>query len=154
MGVRTHDYRRYGTANLCAAVNLASGHVIADLTPWHRAAELIKFLRLIAREVPEGLQVHVVADNSCTHKTPVVKRWLLGHPRFVLHFTPTYSSWLNLVERWFGELRSKWIRRGTHRSVKELVASIRAWIATWNDDPRPYVWRRTADEILESLAAY
>ena len=151
---RTHDYRRFGTTNLYAALNLASGQVIADLTPRHRAREFIRFLRLIDREVPEGLEVHVVIDNSSTHKTPTVKRWLLAHPRFVLHFTPTYSSWLNLVERWFGELTSKWLTRGTHRSVKELVASIRTWIATWNDDPRPYVWHKTADEILESLAGY
>jgi len=151
---RTHDYRRFGTTNLYAALNLASGKVICDLTPRHRAAEFIRFLKLIDREVPDGLAVHVVVDNSSTHKTPTVKRWLLSHPRFVLHFTPTYSSWLNLVERWFGELTSKWIRRGTHRSVKELVASIRTWIATWNDNPRPYVWHKTADQILESLATY
>jgi transposase len=151
---RTHDYRRFGTTNLYAALNLASGQVIAELTPRHRALEFIKFLRLIDREVPADLGVHVVIDNSSTHKTPAVRRWLLAHPRFVLHFTPTYSSWLNLVERWFGELTTKWLTRGTHRSVKELVASIRTWIATWNDDPRPYVWHKTADEILETLAAY
>jgi transposase len=151
---RTHDYRRFCTTNLYAALNLASGQVIADLTPRHRAAEFIRFLRPIGREVPADLGIHVVIDNSSTHKTPAVRRWLLAHPRFVLHFTPTYSSWLNLVERWFGELTSKWIRRGTHRSIKELVASIRTWIATWNDDPRPYVWHKTADEILGSLASY
>jgi transposase len=151
---RTHDYRRFGVTNLYAALNLASGHVIADLTPRHRAAEFIRFLRLIDRQVPGGLEVHMVIDNSSTHKTPTVKRWLLAHPRFVLHFTPTYSSWLNLVERWFGELTTKWLARGTHRSVKELVASICTWIATWNDDPRPYVWHKTADEILEALAGY
>lgn len=151
---RTHDYRRFGTTNLYAALNLASGQVIAELTPRHRALEFIKFLRLIDREVPLDLGVHVVIDNSSTHKTPAVRRWLLAHPRFVLHFTPTYSSWLNLVERWFGELTTKWLTRGTHRSVKELIASIRTWIATWNEDPRPYVWHKTADEILETLAAY
>jgi transposase len=151
---RTHDYRRYGTTNLYAALNLASGRVIADLSPRQRAAEFIAFLRLIDREVPAELEVHVVIDNSSTHKTPAVKRWLVAHPRFVVHFTPTYSTWLNLVERWFGELTSKWLQRGTHRSVKELVASIRTWIAAWNDDPRPYVWHKTTDEILENLAAY
>jgi len=151
---QTHDYRRFGTTNLYAALNLASGQVIADLTPRHRAAEFIKFLRTIDREVPADLAVHVVVDNSSTHKTPAVKNWLLAHPRFVFHFTPTYSSWLNLVERWFGELTTKWLIRGTHRSVKELVASIRTWIATWNEDPRPYVWHKTADQILETLAAY
>jgi transposase len=151
---RTHDYRRYGTTNLYAALNMASGKVISELTPRHRTAEFIKFLKLIDREVPQDLEVHVVIDNSSTHKTPAVKRWLLSHPRFVLHFTPTYSSWLNLVERWFAELTTKWLQRGTHRSVKELVASIRTWIANWNDDPRPYVWHKTAEEILDALAAY
>jgi len=151
---QTHDYRRFGTTNLYAALNLASGQVIADLTPRHRALEFIKFLRLIDREVPKELEVHVVVDNSSTHKTPTVKRWLLAHPRFVFHFTPTYSSWMNLVERWFGELTTKWIRRGTHRSVKELIASIRTWIAYWNEHPRPYVWHKTADQILEGLADY
>lgn len=151
---RSHDYRRFGTTNLYAALNLASGQVIADLAPQHRAAEFIKFLRTIDREVPAGLAVHVVVDNSSTHKTPAVKRWLLAHPCFTLHFTPTYSSWLNLVERWFAELTSKWLTRGTHRSVKELVASIRTWIATWNENPRPYVWHKSADQILETLAAY
>ncbi len=134
---RTHDYRRYGTTNLYAALDLASGQVIADLSPRHRAEEFIKFLRLIDRDVPPDLGIHVVVDNSSTHKTPAVHRWLLAHPRFRVHFTPTYSSWLNLVERWFGELTTKWLKRGTHRSVKELVDSIRTWIATWNDDPKP-----------------
>jgi len=96
--------------------------------------------------------VNVVVDNSSTHKTPAVKNWLLVHPRFVFHFTPTYSSWMNLVERWFGELPTKWIRRGTHRSVKELIASIRTWIESWNENPRPYVRHKTADQILEGPA--
>ncbi len=151
---QTHDYRRFGVTNLYAALNLASGQVIANLTPRHRTQEFIKFLRLIDREVPKELEVHVVVDNSSTHKTPAVKRWLLAHPRFVFHFTPTYSSWMNLVERWFGELTTKWIRRGTHRSVKELIASIRTWIASWNEHPRPYVWHKTADQILDGLASY
>lgn len=151
---QTHDYRRFGVTNLYAALNLASGQVIANLTPRHRTQEFIKFLRLIDREVPKELEVHVVVDNSSTHKTPAVKRWLLAHPRFVFHFTPTYSSWMNLVERWFGELTTKWIRRGTHRSVKELIASIRTWIASWNENPRPYVWHKTADQILDGLASY
>ena len=151
---RTHDYRRNGTTNLYAALNVASGQVITDLAPRHRAVEFIKFLNLINRSVPEHLDVHVVVDNSSTHKTPAVRRWLVRHPRFTLHFTPTYSSWLNLVERWFSELTTKWLRRGTHRSVKELVAAIRTWITNWNDDPKPFVWHKTADEILDSLAAY
>jgi transposase len=151
---RTHDYVRNGTTNLYAALNLASGQVIASLTQRHRAEEFRRFLNVIDKSVPDHLDVHVVLDNSSTHKTPAIQRWLLRHPRFTLHFTPTYSSWLNLVERWFAELTTKWIKRGTHRSVRDLVASIRTWIATWNDNPRPFVWHKTADEILDSLASY
>jgi transposase len=151
---RTHDYVRYGTTNLYAALDVASGQVISDMTPRHRAEEFRRFLNLIDVSVPAHLQVHVVLDNSSTHKTPAIQRWLLRHPRFTLHFTPTYSSWLNLVERWFAELTTKWIKRNAHRSVKDLVASIRTWITNWNDDPKPYVWHKTADEILESLANY
>jgi transposase len=151
---RTHDYVRNGTTNLYAALNVASGQVIADMTPRHRAEEFRRFLNLIDKNVPADLAVHVVLDNSSTHKTPSIQRWLLRHPRFTLHFTPTYSSWLNLVERWFAELTTKWIKRGTHRSVRELVASIRTWITGWNDDPKPFVWHKSADEILETLAGY
>ncbi len=151
---RTHDYRRYGTTNLYAALDVASGNVIADLTARHRAAEFRRFLNLIDKAVPAGLDVHVVVDNSSTHKTAAIQRWLLRHPRFSFHFTPSYASWLNLVERWFAELTSKWLRRGTHRSVNELVASIRTWITNWNDDPKPFVWHKTADEILDNLATY
>ncbi|HWC10886.1 MAG TPA: IS630 family transposase [Acidimicrobiales bacterium] len=151
---RTHDYVRNGTTNLYAALNVASGKVIATMTPRHRAEEFRRFLNLIDKSVPADLHVHVVLDNSSTHKTPSIQRWLLRHPRFSLHFTPTYSSWLNLVERWFAELTTKWIKRGTHRSVRDLVASIRTWITGWNDDPRPFVWHKSADEILDSLASY
>ena len=151
---RTHDYKRSGTTNLYAALDVASGQVIADLTPRQRAEEFRRFLNLIDKSVPAHLDVHLIVDNSSTHKTPSIQRWLVRHPRFTLHFTPTYSSWLNLVERWFAELTTKWLRRGTHRSVRELVASIRTWIANWNDDPRPFVWHKTADEILASLGAY
>ena len=151
---RTHDYKRNGTTNLYAALDVASGKVIADLSGRHRAEEFRRFLNLIDKAVPDHLSVHVVVDNSSTHKAPTIQRWLVRHPRFTLHFTPTYSSWLNLVERWFAELTNKWLRRGTHRSVKELTASIRTWITTWNDDPKPFVWHKTADEILDSLAAY
>ncbi len=150
----THDYRRHGTTNLYAALDVASGCVISDLTPRHRAEDFRRFLALIDRSVPADLDVHVIVDNSSTHKTPSIHRWLVRHPRFTFHFTPTYSSWLNLVERWFAELTERWLRRGTHRSTRELVASIRTWITGWNDDPRPFVWHKTADEILESLAAY
>lgn len=151
---RTHDYRRYGTTNLYAALDVASGNVIADLTPRHRAEEFRRFLNLIDHTVPAELDVHVIVDNSSTHKTPSIQRWLVRHPRFTMHFTPTYSSWLNLVERWFAELTDKWLRRGTHRSTRELVASIRTWIERWNDNPKPFVWHKTADEILTNLANY
>jgi len=151
---RTHDYRRHGTTNLYAALDVASGHVIADMTPRHRAEEFRRFLNLIDHHVPADLAVHVIVDNNATHKTPAIQRWLLRHPRFSLHFTPTYSSWLNLVERWFAELTNRWLRRGTHRSTQELVASIRTWITNWNDDPKPFTWHKTADEILDNLANY
>ena len=151
---RTHDYRRHGTTNLYAALDVASGHVITDMTPRHRAEEFRRFLNLIDHSVPADLDVHVIVDNNATHKTPAIQRWLLRHPRFTLHFTPTYSSWLNLVERWFAELTDRWLRRGTHRSTRELVASIRTWITNWNDEPKPFVWHKTADEILDNLANY
>ena len=151
---RSHDYKRNGTTNLYAALDVASGKVIANLTARHRAEEFRRFLNLIDKTVPAHLDVHLVVDNSSTHKAPIIRRWLVRHPRFTLHFTPTYSSWLNLVERWFAELTTKWLRRGTHRSVKELTESIRTWIANWNDDPKPFVWHKTADDILDSLAAY
>jgi len=150
----THDYRRHGTTNLYAALDVASGLVISDLTQRHRAEEFRRFLNLIDKSVPASLDVHVIVDNSSTHKTPAIQRWLVRHPRFVFHFTPTYSSWLNLVERWFAELTERWLRRGSHRSTKELVASIRSWIEDWNENPRPFVWHKSADEILQSLAAY
>jgi transposase len=150
----SHDYVRNGTTNLYAALNVASGKVLGEMTPRHRAEEFRRFLNLIDKSVPAHLQVHVVLDNSSTHKTPAIQRWLVRHPRFTFHFTPTYSSWLNLVERWFAELTTKWIKRSSHRSVRELVASIRTWITNWNDEPKPFVWHKTADEILDSLAAY
>ena len=150
----THDYRRHGTTNLYAALDVASGWVISDLTARHRAEDFRRFLNLVDRSVPQGLDVHVIVDNSSAHKTPAIQRWCVRHPRFVFHFTPTYSSWLNLVERWFAELTERWLRRGSHRSTKELVASIRTWIAGWNDDPKPFIWHKSADESLETLAAY
>jgi transposase len=150
----THDYVRNGTTNLYAALDVASGQVISEMTQRHRAEEFRRFLNTINTNVPEHLEIHVVLDNSSTHKTPAIRRWLVRHPRFHVHFTPTYSSWLNLVERWFAELTTKWIKRGTHRSVRDLTASIRTWINTWNEDPKPYVWHKTADEILDNLANY
>jgi transposase len=150
----THDYKRHGTSSLYAALELTSGKVIGALHGRHRAIEFKKFLQTIDREVPAQLDVHLVLDNSSTHKTPQINRWLAAHPRFHLHFTPTSSSWLNLVERWFAELTNKLLRRGAHRSVRQLNADIRAWIETWNEDPRPFVWTKTAEQILESIARY
>src|SRR5437667_1575051 len=151
---QSHDYLRNGTTNLYAALDIASGQLLAEMTPRHRAEEFRRFLNLIDKTVPAHLDVHVVVDNSSTHKTPSIQRWLLRHPRFTLHFTPTYSSWLNLVEGWFAELTTKWIKRSAHRSVRDLVASLHTWITNWNEDPKPYLWHKTADEILNSLASY
>jgi len=150
----THDYKRSGTSSLYAALDITTGQVIGSLHARHRAIEFKKFLQSIDREIPAELDVHVILDNSSTHKTPAIKKWLLAHPRFVLHFTPTSSSWLNLVERWFAELTNKKLRRGAHRSVRELNTDIRAWIADWNENPRPYVWAKTAEQILDSISRY
>ncbi len=150
----THDYKRAGTSSLYAALDITTGQVIGSLHARHRAIEFKKFLQTLDKEVPAELDVHVILDNSSTHKTPAIHRWLASHPRFVLHFTPTSSSWLNLVERWFSELTSKKLRRGAHRSVHQLNTDIRAWIADWNENPRPYVWTKTADHILDSIARY
>src|SRR3954471_10865165 len=150
----THDYKRAGTSSLYAALDITTGQVIGALHQRHRAIEFKQFLATIDREVPDELAVHLVLDNSSTHKTPAIQRWLAAHPRFVVHFTPTSSSWLNLVERWFAELTTKKLRRGAHRSVAALNADIRAWIDTWNDNPRPFVWTKTADQILDSFARY
>jgi transposase len=150
----THDYKRHGTSSLYAALDLSTGKVLGALHQRHRAIEFKQFLATIDREVPSDLAVHIVLDNSSTHKTPAIKKWLLAHPRFELHFTPTSSSWLNLVERWFAELTTKLLKRGTHRSVAALNKDIRAWMKTWNDDPRPYVWTKTADQILDSIRRY
>jgi transposase len=150
----THDYKRHGTSSLYAALDVSSGQVIGSLHSRHRAIEFKKFLQRIDAEVPAGLEVHVILDNSSTHKTPAIQKWLTTHPRFILHFTPTSSSWLNLVERWFAELTNKKLRRGAHRSVGQLNADIRAWIQTWNHNPKPFVWTKTADQILESISRY
>jgi transposase len=145
---------RHGTTSLFAALDMATGKVIGSLHHRHRAAEFKKFLAVIDAEVPADLQVHLILDNYATHKTPEIQRWLLRHPRFQLHFTPTSGSWLNMVERWFAELTTKRIKRGSHTSVRALEKDIRDWTATWNENPRPYVWHKTADQILESLARY
>jgi transposase len=150
----THDYKRSGTSSLYAALDIGSGQLIGSLHARHRAVEFKKFLRRLDREVPAELEVHLILDNASTHKTPAIKKWLAAHPRFVLHFTPTSASRLNLVERWFAELTTKKLRRGTHRSVRQLNADIRDWIETWNHNPRPFVRTKTADEILDSTARY
>ncbi|MFD3686193.1 IS630 family transposase, partial [Nocardiopsis sp. NPDC058631] len=150
----THDYVRAGTTTLFAALDTASGRVIGSLHRRHRAEEFRKFLNKIDLQVPSDLEVHLICDNYATHKTPAIKRWLLAHPRFHMHFTPTSASWLNLVERWFAELTAKRLRRGVHKSVQALEKDIRSWVRGWNEDPRPFVWHKTAEEILESLAAY
>jgi transposase len=150
----THDYKRHGTSSLYAALELTTGKVIGQLHNRHRAIEFHKFLQTIDQQVPKHLDVHLVLDNSSTHKTPKIRRWLAAHPRFHLHFTPTSSSWLNLVERWFAELTNKRLKRSAHRSVRALNADIRAWIENWNENPRPYVWTKPTERILESLAKY
>jgi transposase len=151
---RSHDYVRHGTISLFAALDMASGKVLGSLHRRHRAKEFKAFLCQIDEEVPAHLDVHLILDNYGTHKTPDIQRWLLRHPRFHLHFTPTSGSWLNMVERWFGELSTKKIKRGSHLSVPALARDIREWIATWNENPRPYVWVKTADQILAALARY
>ena len=151
---RTHDYARHGITSLFAAFNTADGTVIGELHRQHRAAEFKKFLTTIDQTVPPGLDVHLICDNYGTHKTPAIKAWLGRHPRFHMHFTPTGSSWINQVERWFGYLTDQKIRRGAHKSVQALETDIRDWIADWNTHPKPFLWTKTAEEILESLARY
>src|SRR6516162_1528202 len=149
---RTHDYARHGITSLFAAFNTADGTVIGELHRQHRAAEFKKFLATIDQTVPPELDIHLICDNYGTHKTPAIKAWLARHPRFHMHFTPTGASWINQVERWFGYLTDQKIRRGAHKSVQALEKDIRDWIADWNTHPRPFIWTKTAEEILESLA--
>src|SRR3989441_1361093 len=137
---RTYDYKRHGTTSLFAALDVATGKIIGELHRRHRSTEFRKFLDRIEAEVPADLEVHLILDNYGTHKTPLIHRWLLRHPRFHLHFTPTYSSWINQVERWFAELTDKQIRRGSHRSTRALEDAIRLFLATHNADPKPFVW--------------
>jgi Putative ATPase subunit of terminase (gpP-like)./Integrase core domain. len=150
----THDYVRNGTCDLFAALNIATGTVITDIRSRHTSTDFIAFLNKVNRNVPTELDVHVVLDNLSAHKTPKVQRWLLRHRRFHFHFTPTYGSWMNLVERWFSALTTKKLQRSAHRSVKALAADIEAWAANWNENPTPFVWHKTADEILQRLAGY
>ena len=151
---RTHDYVRHGITSLFAAFNIADGSVIGELHRQHRATEFKKFLITIDKTVPAELDIHLICDNYGTHKTPAIRAWLARHPRFHMHFTPTGSSWINQVERWFGYLTDQLIRRGVHKSVQALEDDIRAWMDRWNADPKPFVWTKTAEEILESLAKY
>jgi transposase len=149
---RSHDYRRHGTTTLFAALDVQTGKVIGECRPRHRSQEFRGFLKHIEAAVPAELDIHVILDNYGTHKTPAVRRWVAQHPRFHVHFTPTYSSWLNLVERWFGLLTDRQIRRGVFRSTRELEQTIERYLAQSNDDPKPFVWTKTADEILQALA--
>jgi transposase len=151
---RTHDYSRHGTTTLFAALNIATGKVIGELHRRHRATEFLEFLRTIEAAVPATLDVHLVLDNYGTHKTPSVKRWLARHRRFQVHFTPTSASWLNQVERWFAQLTEKQIRRGTHRSTVELEQAIRSYLNVHNRDPKPFVWTKTPDQILEAIKRF
>jgi transposase len=151
---RTHDYRRHGTTSLYAALNVKNGKVLGQTFSRQRAREFRHFLRQIDTAVPAALAVHVILDNASAHKSAAIRRWLVRHPRFHFHFTPTYASWLNLIERWFAALTTKQLRRGVHRSVRELVAAIREFIAVHNETGKPYVWVKTADEILASIARF
>ena len=148
---RTHDYVRHGTTSLFAAFNTTDGTVISSLHRRHRAIEFKRFLTKIDTEVPDGLQVHLVCDNYATHKSPTINKWLEAHLRFHMHFTPTYSSWINQVERFFAYDTADLLQRSDHRSVHALEADIRKWVKNWNENPKPFIWTKTAEQILESL---
>jgi transposase len=150
-GTMTHDYKRNGTTTLFAALDVLTGVLIGQCLPRHRNGEFLKFLRRIDREVPKALQIHLILDDYATHKHPNVTAWLAKHPRFHLHFTPTSSSWLNLVERWFREITEKAIRRGVFPSVPDLIAAIEDYLKANNENPKPFVWTATADAILEKV---
>lgn len=151
---RTHDYMRHGTTTLFAALDIATGEVIGELHRRHRSTEFLQFLRTIDANVPPDLSVHLVMDNYGTHKTPSVKNWFARHPRFQVHFTPTSASWINQVERWFATLTEKQIRRGTHRSTLQLEQAIRSYLTTYNADPKPFAWAKSADDILASIERF
>ena len=150
-GTMTHDYKRNGTTTLFAALNVLTGVVIGQCLPKHRNNEFLTFLRTVERQVPKGLQIHMILDNYGTHNHPNVTAWLDKHPRFHLHFIPTSSSWLNMVERWFGKLTDKAIRRGVFRSVPDLITAIENYLAANNADPQPFEWTATAEEILDKV---
>src|SRR5271155_1063199 len=151
---RTHDYKRHGTTSLFAALDIATGSVIGKCWPRHRAIEFRKFLNQIDRAVPADLTVHLVLDNYATHKTKEIRTWFLRHPRYHLHFTPTHSSWLNQVERWFALLSQRQIKRGSHYSVRELESAISEFIDVHNEQPKPFVWTKSADAILNSIGRF
>ena len=149
---RTHDYVRHGTTSLLAAFTTADGSVISSLHRRHRTIEFKKFLQKIDSQVPAELDVHLICDNYGTHKSPAITRWLAQHPRFHMYYTPTYSSWINQVERWFAYLTDDLLRRSDHRSVQALEKDIRNWVAAWNENPKPFIWTKTAEKILESIS--
>jgi transposase len=151
---RTHDYQRHGTTSLYAALNVQTGKVLGETFSRQRAREFRRFLAQLDAAVPARLEVHVILDNASPHRSAATGRWLARHPRFHFHFTPTYASWMNLVERWFAALTTKQLRRGVHRSVRELITAIREFIAVHNETGKPYVWVKTADEILGSIARF
>jgi transposase len=150
-GTMTHDYKRHGTTTLFAALNVLTGVVVGQCLPRHRHEEFLKFLRTIDKQTPQGLDIHLILDNYATHKHANVRAWLAKHPRFRLHFTPTSSSWLNLVERWFRDLTDKALRRGVFHSVPDLILAIEAYLQANNDDPKPFIWTANADTILEKV---
>jgi len=151
---RTHDYVRHGTTSLFAALDIATGDVIGECHRRHRALEFRKFLTTIDEQVPDELDVHLIMDNYATHKTPAIRRWLAKRPRFHVHFTPTSASWINQIERWFATLTTKQIRRGSFRSTLQLEAKIKEYIEINNEEPKPFIWTKTADQILESIARF
>ena len=151
---RTHDYTRHGTLSLFAALNVATGQVLGRCHARHRSREFRKFLDTVDAAVPAALDVHLVLDNYGTHKTALIHRWLARHPRYHLHFTPTGASWLNQVERWFAALTTRQLRRGVHRSTRELETAIREFLAVHNEKPKPFIWTKTADEILVNIARF
>jgi len=151
---RTHDYMRHGTTTLFAALDIATGEVIGELHRRHRSSEFLQFLRTIEANVPSDLDVHLVMDNYGTHKTTAIKAWFARHPRFHVHFTPTSASWLNQVERWFATLTEKYIRRGTHRSTRQLEQAIKQYLDIHNANPKPFVWSKSADDILASIERF
>jgi transposase len=151
---RAPDYLRHGTTNLFAALDFKAGTVIGQFHRRHRAVEFRQFLETIDHQVPRRCALHLIIDNYATHKTPAIQRWLLRHPRFHLHFTPAGASWLNLVERWFAGLTEKQLRRGVHRSTRELRDAIRHYLELNNRHPKPFIWTKTADQILESVARF